>query len=252
MGVVVWVPEDHWQTSREGRGTPSGHSLPDGQFSENQIIVFSSRRTCMSAPRSSAPNFLVSPNARQLTVDSSMPSMSAYACATERSWSIPVMTEISVNLPHQSRVMLPHASFLTSGYSTAMKTKENIRAELLKWVAAGLTSKKLKPAAAEKKAGHPSAIRNLRSGKSDIWRPDIIHDFAMVFGPPPSSVFDSTSTQSPPAEPDANLPPSIESMITKMEAEAAASERQAEESRARAEELRAAIRVWKQVLEKTG
>lgn len=238
MGVTKF-PRSHRKTSHAGRGTPDGHIAPEGQFSENQVIDFSSRRTWMSAPRSSAPNFLVSPNARQLTVDNSMPSMSAYACATERSWSIPVMAEISVKLPHSSRVMLPQANLSASGYATAMKAKDNIRTELLKWIDDGLSKTGLKQTAAEKKAGHSSAIRNLRTGKSDSWSPGVIRDFIGVLGQPPAALtkalLDGTSA----------LSANHMSPIERMEAELAAIER-------RADELRNAIRVWKQVSEQAG
>lgn len=238
MGVVVRLP-NHWCTSRGGRGTCNGQPSGAGQFSENQIIVFSSRRTWMSAPRSSAPSFLVSPSARQLTVDKSMRAISAYACATERSWSIPVMTEISVKLPHSSRVMLPHAEIIPCGYPTGMKAKDNIRIELLKWIDEGLSKTSLSESAAEKKAGHPSAIRNLRKGKSQSWQTQIIRAFIGIFGEPPAALMSVMFNGAP------TRPANHTLSIDEVKAELAASERHSEE-------LRTTIRIMEQLSKRTG
>ena len=67
----------HEITCCEGRATSVGQIALAGQFSENQFMVFSKRRTWMSAPNSIAASFLVSPSARQLTVERSMPSAAA-------------------------------------------------------------------------------------------------------------------------------------------------------------------------------
>lgn len=53
-----------------GRAMPDGQSRFDGQWSENHCMVFSRRRTWISAPASIAASFFVSPSARQLTVES--------------------------------------------------------------------------------------------------------------------------------------------------------------------------------------
>lgn len=224
---------------KDGRGTLSGQSHPAGQWSENHCKVRSSRLTWISAPRSSAPSFLVSPNERQLTVDKSSPLFAAYARATMSSSSIPFIESLSVKLPRTSRVMLPHDKIFASGYPTAMKAKDNIRTELLNWIDDSLSTTRLSESAAEKRAGHASAIRNLRKGKSQSWQPHIFRAFIGIFGQPPAALMNAMLDTAPPSMANHTAP------VQRMEAELEAIER-------RAEELRTAIRVWKQLDEPTG
>lgn len=133
---------------REGRGTRSGHSNPAGQLSENQRSVRSSRRTWMSAPFSMAPNFFVSPSARQLTVERSSLSNSAYARAIDNNCSMPVMDEISVNLLRKSTAILPRAPEREAGYFTGMEL-----GEIIAWIDRRKAAKGFKSyAAIEKEA----------------------------------------------------------------------------------------------------
>jgi transcriptional regulator with XRE-family HTH domain len=132
-----------------------GHS-PSGQFKENHSNARSSRETPISAPFSKARNFLPSFNARELTVESGTPSISAYRRATSSNWSIPDITEISVTLPHLSTAILPDARPMGSGHSAGMDLQiiyENIQRLLAE---KGMTANK-----ASSLAGNPDAIRNI-------------------------------------------------------------------------------------------
>lgn len=139
-----------------GRRTPSGQDT-SGQLSENHCIVRSSRRTCMSAPFSMASSFLVSPKARQLTVDKLISCARAYARATWSNCSVPVMHGISVNLPDMSTAILPDALAVDTGSITAMDAKV-----ILRNIDACLLAQRRTEHKVSKDAGHPDAIRNLR------------------------------------------------------------------------------------------
>jgi transcriptional regulator with XRE-family HTH domain len=178
----------------KGRGTPSGQAAPAGQLSENHCIVLSSRRTWMSAPPVNAPSFLVSPSARQLTVDKSKRSLSAYARATISSCSIPVISGLSVDLPEMSTAILPDAPELAGGYFTAMD-----REQLLAWIEAGLKAKNLKADRAAKLAGHPDMIRNLRRGVS-IPKIGALRALARIIGDPPPGLFETQERHPPTLE----------------------------------------------------
>jgi hypothetical protein len=158
MGTIVRFPH-HAMASvddRAGLGTSDGQGA-SGQLSENQRRAPSSRRTCMSAPPASAPSFLPSSKARELTVVSSICSIAAYSRATMRSCSIPVMDAISVNLPGKSTAILPDAQIVDSGQITGMNLTV-----LLRNIENRLTVLDISADAASRKAGRPDAIRNLR------------------------------------------------------------------------------------------
>ena len=121
----------------------------------------------MSAPFNIAPSFLVSPSARQLTVEISRLLAAAYVRATMSNWSIPDMFGISVILPDMSTAILPDAPAPYPGHPTGMDLAvilQNIDVLLKKH---GLTDD-----SASRKAKAPDAIRNMRrrlaSGKSGI------------------------------------------------------------------------------------
>jgi hypothetical protein len=152
MPNVVVFPRRHARAS--GRGTPSGQGVA-GQLSENHCRVRSRRRDCISAPDSSAASFLVSPSARQLTVDKPSPSWAAKARATVNNCSVPVMPAYSVGLPEKSIAILPSASARHDGYATGMD---------LAAVLAIIDRErgKRRDHAIEQLAGTPDAIRNMR------------------------------------------------------------------------------------------
>lgn len=111
----------------------------------------------MSAPASMAPSFLPSSSARELTVESSIPSIAAYARATESNWSMPVMPGISVSLPEMSTAILPDAQPVNSGHLTEMDLTV-----ILQRIEQRLAVLGLSPDAAARQAGVPDAIRNIR------------------------------------------------------------------------------------------
>lgn len=155
MGILLRFPHQA-RASTEGRGTSAGQGTA-GQFSENQRIVRSSRLTWMSAPASMARSFLVSPSARQLTVERSRSLATAYACATASSCSMPDMTAISVKLPSKSTGILPQEVDNRSGYTTGMEPYELL--ELIEREHA----KGRKYAAMEREAEvPPGSIQNLK------------------------------------------------------------------------------------------
>lgn len=157
MDNVVWL--DHYARAPSqgtGRGTSSGQS-PSGQFSENQRSARSKRPTVKSDPVSSAPSFLPSLKARELTVDKGMRSISAYRRATVSSCSIPDITDISVNVPVLSTAILPDAQNSRSGQSTGMDL-----AVVLQNIERLLELKQRSADAVSRAAGVPDAIRNLK------------------------------------------------------------------------------------------
>lgn len=172
------------QVMAHGRDTFEGQSTDAGQWSENHCIVFSKRLTWMSAPRSSAPSFFVSPKARQLTVERSMPSIAAYARAVMRSSSMPFMQSISVKLPLMSTVILPEATIGNSSYITGMGNDE-----IMQWIEPRLKARKISANRASKEAGVPDAIRNIKRGLS---KPKIetLWALAKVLGEPPPGLFE--------------------------------------------------------------
>lgn len=170
MGDVIVIAGHHVcashasVTEREGRGTFPGQLQPAGQWSENHCKVRSNRLTWISAPRSSAPSFLVSPQQRQLTWDRSRPSVEAYARATASNDSIPSMNPISVKLPHSSRVILPKDKLVNSGYPTGMATVEDLNA----WLDERRAALKLNDSELARKCGIPvHTIQNIR--KKAAW-----------------------------------------------------------------------------------
>lgn len=189
MSVIPFDPERrHARASAPegiGRGTSAGHSA-EGQFSENQSIARSRRRTCMSAPPSIALSFLPSSSARELTVESGTPSMPAYARAMVSNCSMPVMGQISVNLPDKSTVNLPDAQYLDFGHSTGMGTPEKMLARIDERKAV----MGLKDDAIGRRAGHPDCVRNLRRsverGSSRGLSDPIVTAIAAVLGCAPA------------------------------------------------------------------
>lgn len=162
MGEVIRFVRRARHVRAPGLGTLGGQGA-SGQFSENQIMARSRRRTCMSEPLTSAPSFLVSPNARQLTVVKPSPSAPAYARATVSNCSMPDMAPISVILPRLSTAILPNAEILDSGQDTGMDARAK---EILRRIDLRLAQLKKAQYRAEKEAGAPDAIRNLRRGFS--------------------------------------------------------------------------------------
>jgi transcriptional regulator with XRE-family HTH domain len=140
-----------------GRGTSEGQSPPAGQCFENHSSARSSRRTLISAPPSSAANFLPSSSARDDTVESGTPSNSPYRRAIVSSWSISDMSEISVNLPVLSTAILPDARIRLCGHSTGMDL-----ATIYDNIQRLLRAKKLSANKASLLAGKPDAIRNIQ------------------------------------------------------------------------------------------
>lgn len=160
MGVLLRFPR-HIRASADsvagtGRGTSAGQAA-SGQLSENHCIARSSRRTWMSAPPSIAPSFLPSSNARELTVDSPTPSISAYARATDSRCSMLLMPQLSVILPDKSTAILPGAEPVNSGHPTGMDLPAILQRIELRLKTLGLS-----PDAAARAAEVPDAIRNIR------------------------------------------------------------------------------------------
>ncbi len=224
--IVPFVPR-HARASRgspssrdDGRGTSDGHA-PSGQLSENHCIARSSRRTWMSAPDSIAVSFLPSSKARELTVESSIPSSAAYERATVSKCSMLDMTGISVNLPRLSTAILPGARIVGSGYITDMEPTE-----ILAWVDARKKALGIKSdAAVGKKCGHPDVVRNMRRGLSSPKLP-ALRALAKALGEPPAGLFDMPQQRT-------GLP-----SLDEMEAERQELLRQAEELRITIDVLR--------------
>lgn len=170
----------------DGRGTAAGHS-PAGQFSENQRSARSSRPTLMSAPSSRARSFLPSSSARELTVESGTPSISAYARATVSSCSMPDMARISVGLPVKSTAILPGAHSIRSGHSTGVDT-----AVILTNIERRLKVLKISADEAARRAGKPDAIRNLRSGKTKTPRIETLQALAKALETTPEALMQQT------------------------------------------------------------
>lgn len=196
MGIVIaFRRRRHARASADtaGRGTSDGQGA-SGQFSENQRIVRSSRRTWMSAPPSMAASFLESLNARQLTVEGSRPSIAAYARATVSNCSVPVMPPISVSLPGKSTVNTPGEKVSESGRLTGMDLARTY--ELIKRRLAELG---LKEHEAGKLARHPEVIRNIRRAVRDGRRYSPIArtwaDLESALKLPPGSLLRSDSAQ---------------------------------------------------------
>jgi hypothetical protein len=143
----------------------------------------------MSAPRSIAGNFLVSPSARQLTVDKSKPSDSAYARATAMSCSMPVMDAVSVKLLRKSTAFLLRDRSWDSGYPTGMELKD-----VIAWVDRRLSALDLSDRQAEALAKRASLIQNmrktLRKGHGSLPKVASLRDLAKVLGEPPAGLFE--------------------------------------------------------------
>lgn len=191
-GIVLMFPANrHAGTSTadgNGRGTSAGQSAA-GQLSENHCIVFSNRRTWISAPRSIAPSFLVSPSARQLTVDKSKPSDAAYARATVISCAMPLINDISVKLLRKSTANLLRDDPVNSGYSTAMELKD-----VLAWIDTRKRVLGLSDAEVEKKAGRPSLVQNMRktikNGHGSLPKVASLRALAEVLGEAPAALLE--------------------------------------------------------------
>lgn len=104
-----------------------------------------------------ALSFFPSSKARELTVLSETPAISAYARATISSSSIPTMRHISVSLPDESTAILPNATLVGSGHLTGMDWKP-----LLALIDDRLRAKDWSDDHASREAKHPDAIRNMR------------------------------------------------------------------------------------------
>src|ERR1700691_1146075 len=174
--TVVWL-KNHVLASTTGRGTSSGHSPLSGQLSENQRSASSNRPTVMSLPSARAPSFLPSLNARELTVERGIFSISAYRRATRSSVSMPDIGAISVNLPVLSTVNLPNDKSVSSGQSTGMDLKV-----LLNNIDRLIRAKKTTDHAISVKSGSEDAIRNLRryasGGLKGMWTLDTLEKVA--------------------------------------------------------------------------
>ncbi len=154
-----------------------------GQLAENQAMPRSNLRTPIStSPHSSAVSFLPSWKARVLTVDNASPFNCEYLRATARSWSIPVMEDVSAILPQMSTAILPKDKGGTFGYSTDMN-----RDQLLEWIDRRLKVKGLNDSAASIKAGHRDAIRNIRRARA-LPKIETIRALAEVLGEPPEEI----------------------------------------------------------------
>lgn len=217
-----------------GRGIPEGHARPEGQLSENQRIVRSSRRTWMSAPPSMAPSFFESPNARQLTVESSRPSADAYVRAIVSNCSMPSMPPISVKLLPKSTAFLLRDHHGGSGYSTGMWTAK----EILVWIdrrkkALGIPS----DAAVERLAKKSSIVQNLRktvrNGRGSIPKIAGLKALAAALQDWPSEIFGETSP----------LDGTPSSDLERLRAEQAMHRQKEEEHRRKAEAIEIAIEV---------
>jgi hypothetical protein len=191
MGVVLSFP-GHALTSatsgvKGGLGIASGQGV-SGQLSENHCKVRSSRLTWMSAPRSIAGSFLVSPVDRQLTVDKSNRVASAYARATASKWSMPDMQGISVILPNKSTVFLQRAVSVNSGYITGMELKE-----IVAWVDERKAAKGIRSdLEVERGSGAKWAVQNMRKGlKTGKFVPKVgtLEKLANFLGEPPARLF---------------------------------------------------------------
>lgn len=181
MGTVIRFPRHSaasLTSAGAGRGTSDGHGA-SGQCAENQRIPCSRRLTPMPAPHSSAVSFLPSLKARVLTVANASCFSCEYLRATVRSWSMPVMEDISAILPQVSTVILPKAKNGFFGYPADMD-----RGQLLEWIDRRLKATGHNDSSASKLAGHTDMIRNIRRDRA-MPKIESIRDLAKVLGDPP-------------------------------------------------------------------
>lgn len=159
-------------TGSRGAGEGVGREISDGQsasgqLSENHCSARSRRRTLIPAPACSALIFFPSSKARELTVDNSTRSSSAYARATVSNCSMPVMNRISVSLPAKSTAILPDARPLRPGHITEMELDpfEQFLAVIDRRIAelkADGDKRRLTDNAIAKAVKSPDVIRNVR------------------------------------------------------------------------------------------
>lgn len=113
-----------------------------------------------------AKSFLVSPNARQLTVDKSTLSAAAYARATDKSESMLLMSDDGGSTTASSTGVLPLPPIAAAGHSTAMADKS--LKGILKRINRRLTATDMSAQAASTEAGlSKDAIRNIKRAAED-------------------------------------------------------------------------------------
>lgn len=190
MGIVLRFQRHALASTgeRAGLGTSAGQGA-SGQLSENHCNVRSRRRVEISAPSTIAPSFLPSRKASELTVESFNCRPSAYARATAKSWSISDMPPVSVKLPAMSTAVLPRTPERGFGYPTEMELRD-----ILTWIDQQLEARGISATEAERQAGHPYMIQNmrktLRNGHGSVPKTQSLAKLAKVLGNAPPGLLE--------------------------------------------------------------